>query len=74
MKTVKKLSDVNGPVYTYRKKPVIVKAIHLDEEVRIETREGTLTAYPGDYLIEGVEGEIYPCDQVIFWKTYEDAP
>lgn len=71
MKTIKKLSDVAGQVHRYKKKPVVIKAIKLFEEVEIHTREGILKGYPGDYIIEGVEGEIYPCDQVIFWKTYE---
>jgi hypothetical protein len=38
---------------------------------RIQTREGTLYGYPNrDYVIEGIEGEIYPCDKTIFHKTY----
>jgi len=24
----------------------------------------------GDYLVEGVEGEVYPCDRLIFEKTH----
>ncbi|WP_417825335.1 hypothetical protein [Thalassospira povalilytica] len=37
----------------------------------IETLEGTMTAQPGDWIIEGVNGEIYPCKPDIFEKTYE---
>ena len=37
----------------------------------INTREGTLKGYPGDYLIQGVQGEIYPCGREIFNQTYD---
>ena len=38
----------------------------------IETREGRLHAYVGkDFIIRGVEGEVYPIDKKIFEKTYE---
>lgn len=30
-----------------------------------------MTAMPGDYVIEGVNGEFYPCKPDIFEKTYE---
>ncbi len=35
------------------------------------TLEGTMKAMPGDYIIQGVEGEVYPCKPSIFEKTYE---
>lgn len=44
-----------------------------DEGITIETLEGTMRADPGDYIIKGVEGEIYPCKPSIFEKTYEPA-
>jgi len=37
----------------------------------INTKEGDMTADEGDYIIKGVEGEIYPCKPGIFKKTYE---
>ncbi len=39
----------------------------------IDTREGTLQCEPGDWLIVGVEGEVYPCSDAIFRKTYEEV-
>ena len=39
--------------------------------VDIETLEGVMRASPGDYIIRGVNGEIYPCKADIFEKTYE---
>lgn len=37
----------------------------------IETLEGVMKATIGDYLIIGIKGEIYPCKEDIFRKTYE---
>lgn len=39
--------------------------------MQITTLEGTMTALPGDFIIQGVHGEIYPCKPDIFEKTYE---
>lgn len=39
--------------------------------VVIETIEGNMTAGVGDWIITGVEGEVYPCKDSIFKKTYE---
>lgn len=41
------------------------------EALIIKTLEGTMTASPGDYIIKGVQGEIYPCKPDIFEETYE---
>lgn len=38
---------------------------------KIRTLEGVMTANAGDYIIRGVNGEIYPCKADIFEKTYE---
>lgn len=37
----------------------------------IKTLEGTMRGDYGDYIIQGVNGEIYPCKAEIFEKTYE---
>ena len=37
----------------------------------IKTLEGTMIAYAGDYIIQGVRGELYPCKPDIFEQTYE---
>ncbi len=37
----------------------------------IKTLEGIMLAKAGDYIIRGVNGEIYPCKADIFEKTYE---
>lgn len=37
----------------------------------LETLEGPLTVSPGDWIIQGVKGELYPCKPDIFATTYE---
>ncbi|MFE6284377.1 hypothetical protein [Streptomyces sp. NPDC057877] len=37
----------------------------------IPTLEGEMCASPGDYLIRGVKGELYPCKPDVFGATYE---
>lgn len=37
----------------------------------IHTLEGYMTANPGDWIIKGVKGEMYPCKSDIFAETYE---
>lgn len=39
----------------------------------IETLEGDMKATIGDYIIKGVDGELYPCKPEIFKKTYEEC-
>jgi hypothetical protein len=39
----------------------------------IRTLEGDMAANPGDWIIRGVKGEIYPCKPDIFAATYELA-
>ena len=44
---------------------------HIPNCLMIRTLEGELTARPGDYIIKGVKGELYPCKPDIFEQTYE---
>ncbi len=37
----------------------------------IHTLEGVMTASKGDWIIKGVQGELYPCKPDIFEQTYE---
>ena len=39
--------------------------------MQIPTLEGTMFAEEGDWIIRGVEGELYPCKPSVFEKTYE---
>lgn len=54
-----------------RKKPVCIHAVHMTEPFVVETLEGTMQGNAGDWLIEGVNGELYPCKPDIFAKTYD---
>jgi len=42
-------------------------------QVQIDTLEGVMTAKKGDWIIRGVQGELYPCKPDIFEATYEPA-
>ena len=44
-----------------------------DSVLIIETLEGDMKAQKGDWIIQGVNGEFYPCKPDIFEKTYEPA-
>lgn len=37
----------------------------------IETLEGPMRAENGDWIIKGIQGELYPCKPAIFEETYE---
>lgn len=39
--------------------------------VQIVTLEGVMLASPGDWIIRGVQCEVYPCKPDIFEATYE---
>ena len=43
----------------------------LDGGIEIRTLEGTMLASVGDFIIKGVQGELYPCKPDIFEATYE---
>ena len=57
-----------------KKKPIIIEfreITGIEAEV-IQTREGFLLGYPNkDFIIRGIEGELYPIKKEIFYKTYE---
>ena len=44
---------------------------YVAEGIKINTLEGDMIASPGDYIIKGIKGEIYPCKQDIFEASYE---
>lgn len=62
------------PSYNFQlaiKKPIPVKCFQIKEPFKVETMEGVLDAKAGDYLMVGIDGEMYPCDKKVFEKTYE---
>jgi hypothetical protein len=42
-------------------------------ELFIKTLEGIHHVSVGDYVIQGIQGELYPCKPDIFRKTYEEV-
>ena len=68
----------------YRKKPVVIEATQwfkdgdhpavqhaIEDQYTIKTLEGYMLVTPGDFIITGVKGEVYPCAPDIFELTYE---
>ena len=53
-----------GDKLNYRPKREHLEAI-------IQTLEGDMIANHGDYIIKGIEGEIYPCKASIFENSYD---
>jgi hypothetical protein len=58
----------------WRKKPVVIMAMKMEQPFEVETLEGVEKGNAGDFLIIGVKGELYPCKPDIFALTYEEAP
>lgn len=53
-------------------KPNVLRAIkNVQADVPLETLNGYVTTNEGDWIIEGVNGELYPCDKDIFKELYE---
>ena len=53
------------------------KGIYIDPAtglLMIRTLEGDVRVSIGDWIIQGVEGEFYPCKDSIFIKTYDIIP
>jgi len=76
-KTIKKFADAwklygtKHDWFSCRKKPVVIKAIQMDTDFKVATKEGlSLAGKAGDYLLEGVKQEVYPCNKEIFEETY----
>ncbi len=52
-------------------KKIILWSHTYDNKLTISTLEGEMIASEGDFIIQGVNGEFYPCKPDIFEKTYE---
>ena len=54
------------------KRPVVVHAKKMDEEFRVKSLEGDYKqGKAGDYLMCGIDGELYICDGSIFERSYD---
>lgn len=47
------------------------KLYRKDQSLFIKTLEGEMECKDGDWIIQGVKGEIYPCKPDIFAEIYE---
>jgi hypothetical protein len=52
----------------------IARFVNGGDPLLLKTLEGDLTVSPGDWIIRGVNGELYPCKPDIFEATYEALP
>ena len=53
------------------KKAIPVEAVQINEPFEVETIEGIMRGKAGDYLMKGIRGEYYVCDQQIFNESYQ---
>ena len=54
------------------KKPIVVNFKEIKEPFRVNSLEGDYAqGKPGDFLMRGIEGELYICDRGIFLKSYD---
>lgn len=66
----------NAPTWFLKAECDGIAKVWGDDEVpycMIKTLEGNMKASDGDWIIQGVKGEIYPCKPDIFEATYEVA-
>lgn len=54
-----------------KKKPIAINVFQINEAFEVETLEGIMKGQPGDWLVVGVNGEMYPIADDIFKKTYD---
>jgi hypothetical protein len=48
-----------------------VQLVEAEFRLKISTLEGTMRANLGDWVLKGITGELYPCNEDIFFATYE---
>lgn len=54
------------------KKPIQVQAKQMESDFRVNSIEGDYAqGRAGDYLMRGIEGELYICKKEIFEKSYD---
>lgn len=71
---MKKFKKGTIPDLEYKKalkKPIPVRCIQINEPFEVETLEGVMKGKSGDWLMVGINGEMYPIADEIFRKTYD---
>lgn len=70
MKTFETFESVDN-MLPCMKKPIVVHTKQISEDFRVNTLEGNYKqGKAGDYLMKGIDGELYICDRAIFEKSY----
>jgi hypothetical protein len=57
----------------WQSKTVIPHPMFPETRLQVETTEGNMIADAGDWIIKGVEDELYPCKPSVFEATYDPA-
>lgn len=53
---------------------IITNTGFVTERLRVKTLEGKMYANPNDWIIRGVQGEVYACKPDVFEATYTPLP
>lgn len=72
--TVRTGSDTNAPGVPFWVLIAIGRGqvtLSVEGPHSVENSQGSQSALPGDWLMRGVEGEIYPCPASVFEATYD---
>jgi hypothetical protein len=71
MKTFSTFEEVEG-MQPCMKRPIVVHAKKINEDFRVDSLEGNYKqGKAGDYLMQGIDGELYICDGPVFERTYD---
>jgi len=69
------LDDVKnrlGNPSNVRKRPITIQAYQItQDDFLVHSNEGIVKGKKGDWLMVGVNGEIYICSNEVFTKTYQ---
>ena len=66
--TYETVEDMKGCM----KKRIIVQCKQIEQNFQVKSLEGNYkNGKAGDYLMRGIEGELYICDRYIFEQTYD---
>lgn len=57
----------------YRKRPLVIEAVQMPVDFEIDSEEGKMSGKEGDYVIRGIQGEVYSCKKEIFQASYDEV-
>lgn len=66
---------VTNALFQWPDAGIAFEPTHTDgPRICIKTLDAVAIATPGDWIIRGVKGELYPCKDDVFRETYEQLP